>query len=209
MRSFRHQEADTLTARKLALLAVIVGVVGGLAGTVFGPTTYAFPPEQVLVTPLLPTEADTVSIEVRGLLPTPCFEAVSSHVLAGNSIFVTIDLVEVASHCAQVLSAYSISEEVGQLAPGSYFVEATVNAPYPCDPCTETATFEVAGPPVGGFAELPHGNGAASLDASASSGPSAGALASIIAGIVAAAAGVVALAGAARRVSRRRRGAAL
>ncbi len=136
--------------RKLALLAVIIGVVGGLAVTAIDSTTYAGDSIVLSVVPMAPTEADAVTIEVTGSLPTPCYDVSSSHVLAGDSIYVTVDVVPVGTHCVQVVSSFSVSEEVGQLANGSYSVQAIVNIPccFPCSPspCVESTTFEVGGP---------------------------------------------------------------
>ena len=195
-----------MTTLKVALLAVILGVAGGLAGTTIGNTTYAGSSISVLVTPMAPTEADAVAIEVAGDLPNACYEVSSSHVVTGTSILITVDIVSTGGFCALVLGYFSASEEIGQLAAGSYFVQAIVNVPccFPCSPspCVETTTLEVAGLPVGGIAELPEGSSAGPLDASASSGLSAG----MITGTLAAAAGIVALAGATWLVSRRRPG---
>lgn len=140
-------EAETLSTRKLALLAVILAVVGGLAGTANGSTTYAGGFSiSVSVLPIAPTEADAVTIEVTGSLPTPCHEVSSSHVITGNSILVTVNIVPVGEFCIQVLASFSVSEEVGQLIIGSYFVQTIVHSPccFPCPPtCVETTTFDV------------------------------------------------------------------
>ena len=137
-----------MITRKLALLAVILAVVGGLVGAAIGSTTYAGFSFNLSVVPIAPTEAHAVTIEVSGSLPNPCHEVSSSHVLTGNSILVTVDIVPVGFICELIVVSFSVSEEVGQLPNGSYFVEATVNSPYPCDPspCVQTTTFEVGGP---------------------------------------------------------------
>ena len=139
-----------MITQKLALLAVVLAVVGGLVVTTIGSTTHAGNSIVLSVVPPARTEADAVRIEVTGSLPTPCYDVSSSHVLTGNSIVVTVDIVPVGTHCILVVGSFSVSEEVGQLANGSYSVQATVNVPccYPCDPspCVLTTTFEVGGP---------------------------------------------------------------
>jgi hypothetical protein len=96
--------------------------------------------------PAAATEADTVTVEVAGTLPVPCFDVSSSYVLTGTTILVTVDVVPVGDFCVQVLSSFNVSEEVGQLVNGSYFVEANVSYLCGLSPCVETTTFDVAGP---------------------------------------------------------------
>ena len=151
----------------------------------------------VTVEPPAPTEEDPISITVEGTMWMTC-PVTSFHSLSKNFIMISVS-VPPGSYCLAIPGAFSVTEEIGRLAAGSYQVKAYCGL----SPCFGSKTLIVTSSSVGGIAELPEVAETA-LEAGDSSGPSAGVLAGIAAAAVG---GSVALTGAGwyvrRRVARR------
>ena len=182
---------------KRNVIALGLCVLAGIMTIVFPfhpPRAEASGGLSITVEPTVATEADVIEVTVKGTLPYPasCYDISSSHVLIGNTIEITVQVVPVGVVCTPVLGVLSATEEIGRLPVGVYQVEATATICLP-PPCSVTATFTVVSGSVGGIAELPEANGR-DLQTADSSRPAPGLLAGVTAAV---AAGVLILGGAA------------
>lgn len=101
----------------------------------------------IIIEPPRPTSEDYVLITVSGEYSNPCFEIFSSHEINGNTITISVQIVPIGEVCIQVITPWSVTEEIGQLPPGGYEVTAIIDTPccFPCNPplCIEEASFRV------------------------------------------------------------------
>jgi hypothetical protein len=100
-----------------------------------------------LIQPPQPTTVDDVAITVSGEFGNPCFEIFSSHVVGPGLIEVNVEIIQLPGICIQVVTSWSVTEEIGELPAGDYHAIATIDAPccFPCNPppCVEEVSFSV------------------------------------------------------------------
>ncbi len=156
--------------------------------------------ESVTVEPAAPTRLDAISITVAGTRFTGC-PVSSAYTRVGNKISITMQ--QKGQICSFVILPFSITEQIGTLPAGEYQVEAcqiegllipgvsTCTSGFGASEISE-ASIEVSFLAVGGIAELPR------LESEPLAADSSNVHAGVVAGILAAAAaGVLALGGAA------------
>ncbi len=117
----------------------------------------------IIIEPSNPTISDNVKVTVSGLHNNPCFEISSSSNIVGNSIEISVHIVEKGDICAQVITPWSVTKELGPLAMGGYEVTANIIGGVRCSSgCIEKASFSSikknSGPSVtfNGVADVPN-----------------------------------------------------
>ena len=152
-------------------------------------------PVTISVDPAAPTELDVVSVTVAGDMGEQFCGVSSAAFVDLEKTQIGIFVWEASQYCTLLLrpTTFSITEEIGLLPAGEYTVW-TSSGKFDAVNDAHLVNLEVIGVAgVGGIAELPRLE-RQPLDAASSSGVSAGVVAGIVA---AAAAGVLALGGAA------------
>lgn len=84
---------------------------------------------EIRVDPPTPTAADRIRITASGGYANPCFEIASSHTVAGNRVVISVAITPLNVICIQVLGSWTVTADIGSLAPGEYVVEVVVSAP--------------------------------------------------------------------------------
>jgi hypothetical protein len=101
----------------------------------------------VFVTPANPNASSNVSVTVWGEVPDSCWETTSFHSVEGN--YIAIDVyayydAQPGEICSQSIETFSESILLGQLAAGTYDVEAwTYNPLCNPNPCVDIMSFTV------------------------------------------------------------------
>ncbi len=111
-----------------------------------GPGPASADPAGISIEPVNPTVDDDVLITVTG--QTPCVVPVPPiqqfHSIEENAITITIDVY--GNACLTAVDSFTVTENVGKLATGTYDVVASVDVGRDV-PDTYNHTFEVTGPP--------------------------------------------------------------
>ena len=104
---------------------------------------------EVTVHPAAPTTADTVSIVVSGWWGSSCPVVTCEHSVAGYHITLSITVTDMAAippiACLDVVTPWTITQELGALLPGEYTVQADSSAGT-CWSFRQKATFGVQAP---------------------------------------------------------------
>lgn len=86
-------------------------------------TTQLWPGTYIRIDPSMPTENDLIRITVGGEWPDACAPRYRSHQIVGNVIRIDAVLPCLLCICAQVITPWSFTVEVGPLPVGLYTVE--------------------------------------------------------------------------------------
>lgn len=124
----------------LVVAAIAAGLLGGVTWEAKAQASYGLTIE---VIPVAPTVNDNVQITVAGEWPNTCYSIVGHHyTISGSTITVIVDtFVEIDKMCLEMLVPWSVTEDVGCLAEGTYTVNAFVGG------ASATATFTVVSLP--------------------------------------------------------------
>ena len=176
------------------LLIALVALVALAAAFLPGPrSANAGDPVAITIEPSAPTSQDAVSVTVAGDMGTQFCDLKSASFVDHGKNLIGINVFSTAEICSLLLrpTTFSLTEEIGLLPSGEYTVWVYSNQFDPVDDL-ELVTFGVSNLSVGGITELPR------LEQQPLVADSSDVRAGVLAGVVAAAAaGVLALGGAA------------
>ena len=99
----------------------------------------------IKIEPSNPATSDNVRITVSGENGIPCFDISSIHEIIGNTVEMTVNIVEDGGLCAQVVTPWSVTKELGPFALGEYEVTANIIGGSLCGSgCIEKKSFIVS-----------------------------------------------------------------
>lgn len=103
----------------------------------------------ITVYPAIPSSVDPVWIAVSGWWGSSCPEVTYQHLMVGYGITISITVTEMAATppvaCLDVVTPWTITQELGTLLPGLYTVQADCSAG-PCWSFQAKTTFRVLRP---------------------------------------------------------------